>query len=216
MQVDGDVVIQNLHFENCLGYRPLIYIKTQSADWIMLNAVQILDDHEDAVGIYIAPENNGFNIELHNSFLSTEGIGFYLSDFLSVQDNDQANVLISNTAFLASCLKLETYDVACVIKNGCKCSSILLFKGNNKLGSATLRDIQISKSTSSSVVEATMFTIIYIEGTCVFHHNAGSLIFNTEHSCHKKCKCNHFKNRASKSNGHAGIILRVYRSTWWT
>ena len=39
LQVDSDVVIQSLHFENCLRYRPLIYIKTQSADWIMLNAV---------------------------------------------------------------------------------------------------------------------------------------------------------------------------------
>ena len=189
-QINGAITIMNLLFENCAGklgqYRPTIYFRTLSTGLITVANVRIINSHEIGQGIIVDPESTHlFKVTLCNSFFSTGSTGFYSSGFISMNYRNRidpkGSIQISNTIFLASCIKLHTSDVLYTIKNAtfteCKCSPVLSFQGKTKRETATLQDIQVSGSTSSSIIEVTKFSVI-LEGTIVFRHNTGTLILH--------------------------------------
>lgn len=220
-QIDGAITIMNLLFENCIGklgqYRPTIYFRTLSTGQITVANVRITNSHEIGEGIVVDPESTHlFKVSLHNSFFSTGGTGFYSSGFISEsmiyrnRIDPKASIQISNTIFLASCIELQTSGVLYTITNAtfteCKCSPVLSFQGKTETETATLRDIQVSGSTSSSIIQVTKFSVI-LEGTIVFHHNTGTLILNSS--------SNLIINGANVtlfSNGQADTILLVSNS----
>ena len=223
-QVNGDIAIMDLEFENCIGnvgqHRPTLYFITSLRGRITFNNIRIMNDidYDVGEGIVVYPEGSHlFTVNLHNSFLSTGGIGFYSSGFLSIQYRNRidpkSSVQISNTTFLASCLYLQTSGVSYTVKNttftGCKCSPVLSFQGKTERESVTLKDVQISGSTSFSVMQATKFSVV-LEGTCIFHHNAGTLIFNLHSNLIiNSSNVTVSENRVISSNGLVGTILFV-------
>ena len=224
-RINGGVSIMNLQFENCIGklgqYRPTIYFSTSSTGRIIIVNIRIINDHESGEGLVVKPESTHlFTVILHDSFLSTRGMGFYSSGFVSVEYRNRidpkSSVQISNTKFLASCIELLTSSVQYIIKNttftGCKCSPVLSFQGKTERENAMLRDVQISESISSSIIEVTKFSVI-LEGTIIVQNNAGTLILNLRSNLIINGAYVVFSNnQASNNNRHAGTILLASES----
>lgn len=226
--INGVISIMNLQFENCIGklgqYRPTIYFRTLSTGTgrITIANVRIINNCElSGEGIVMDPESTHlFTVILCDSFLSTRGTGFLSSGFVSMEYRNRidpkGSVQIFNTTFLASCIELQTNDVLYIIKNttftGCKCSPVLSFQGKTEKETATLRDVKVSGSTSSSIIEVTKFSV-KLEGTILLHDNTGSLILNSDSNLIiYGANVILFNNRVFNSNGHAGTILLVSKS----
>ena len=219
-QVNGDLTVLNLQFENCTGnsgqYKTTLFVRTNSAR-VTFDNIRIMS--EGGVGIVLFPEgSDSYIVNLRNSFLSTGGVGLHSEGYISIQNehlgyHPTTELQVHNTTFHTSCLEFRTKYVSYIIRNTsfieCKCSPLLSFHG---MTNVTLRNVRICENKSPYLMYADN-TIVILEGYCVFCNNAGTLSLNSvSELILNNATAEFFDNHVLSKNGHPGTTLLVSKS----